>query len=90
MTLTVEQRAELEANGPVNIRTKRWQGPTNREETMGGFKCGDINCGDMDDWLAEKEVEERKRSSLQYWAMIILTAIAAIAACIAAWPVLKG
>ena len=90
MTLTVQNRADLEALGPATVRFKLLQGPPNRSAPISGFKHGNITLGDIEDWLVEKETSVRKNSNRQFWAMIILTAIAAIAACIAAWPVLRG
>jgi hypothetical protein len=42
------------------------------------------------EWLRERRDREERRESLGYWSMLILTAIAAIAACIAAYPIVKG
>jgi hypothetical protein len=42
------------------------------------------------EWLREKRDQEERRESLGYWSMLILTAIAAIGACIAAYPIVKG
>ena len=42
------------------------------------------------DWLREKRDQEERRETLGYWSMLILTAIAAIGACIAAYPIVKG
>jgi hypothetical protein len=56
--LTNEQRAELEALGPENVRQKQMLGGRGRGAAVPGFKCGDITRGDIEDWLAEKYVEE--------------------------------
>jgi hypothetical protein len=42
------------------------------------------------DWLREKRDQEERQQTLGYWSMLILTAIAAIGACIAAYPIIKG
>jgi ABC-type phosphate transport system permease subunit len=42
------------------------------------------------DWLREKRDQEDRRETLGYWSMFVLTAIAAIAAGIAAYPIVKG
>jgi hypothetical protein len=42
------------------------------------------------DWLAEQDGKQRRRETIRYWSMVVLTAIAAFAACIAAWPIVKG
>jgi hypothetical protein len=90
MALTEEQRVELEAHAPAMVGLKLLQGGAGRGASIPGFKCGDITRGDIEDWLIEKETSTRKSNSRQFCAMLILTAIAAVAACIAAWPVLKG
>jgi hypothetical protein len=42
------------------------------------------------EWLKEQDSIKERRESLRFWSMMLLTAAAAIAACIAAWPVIKG
>jgi ABC-type phosphate transport system permease subunit len=42
------------------------------------------------EWLREKRDEEKRRESFGYWSMFVLTAIAAIGACVAAYPIIKG
>jgi hypothetical protein len=58
MTLTAEQRTELEALAPASVRLMLLHGGPGRGASIGGFKCGDITKGDIDDWLIEKNVEE--------------------------------
>jgi hypothetical protein len=58
MTLTVEQRAELEALGPATVRFKLLQGSSDRGAPISGFKYGNIVLADIEDWLVEKNVEE--------------------------------
>jgi hypothetical protein len=71
MTLSNEQRAELEALAPATVRFMLIQGGPGRGASIGGFKCGDITKGDIDDWLIEKNVEEAaiQRGTLR-WAKI--------------------
>ena len=57
---------------------------------MGQFIESNADQKEAFKWVYEQETIARKSSSRQFWAMIILTAIVAVAACIAAWPVLKG
>jgi hypothetical protein len=40
-------------------------------------------------WLSEQERKQRRREAWHYWLNLGLTALAAIAASIAAWPILK-
>jgi hypothetical protein len=58
MTLTVLQRAELEALGPATVRFKLLQGSSDRRAPISGFKYGNIMLADIEDWLVEKNVEE--------------------------------
>ena len=42
------------------------------------------------DWLSEQDCKQRRRETRHYWVIVGLTAIAAIAGCIAAWPIIEG
>jgi hypothetical protein len=42
------------------------------------------------EWLKELQIKKSRRDTWRFWFMILLTAVAAIAACIAAWPIIKG
>jgi hypothetical protein len=52
--LTAEKRAELEEQGPQNIRFKLASYGGGRGAASGGFRCGDITRSEIEDWLAEK------------------------------------
>jgi hypothetical protein len=41
-------------------------------------------------WLREKRDQAACHETVRFWGMLILTAVAAIAACVAAWPIIKG
>jgi hypothetical protein len=71
MSLTREQRTELEGLTPTTVRLMLLQGGPGRGAAISGFKCGDITKGDIDDWLIEKSVEETaiQRGTLR-WAKI--------------------
>ena len=71
MTLTNEQRSELEALAPATIYIKLLQGGAGRGASISGFKCGDITRGDIEDLLIEKNIEEvaLQQSTLR-WAKI--------------------
>jgi hypothetical protein len=70
--LTDHQRAELERLGPSSVR-KLIQGDAGREASISGFECGDITCGDIDDWLVEKHLEYiARQQGLVRWAQILL------------------
>ena len=69
--LTVQQRAELETLGPSSVRLKLIQDDAGREASISGFECGDITCGDIDDWLVEKHFENiARQQGLLRWAQI--------------------
>jgi hypothetical protein len=71
MTLTAEQRAELEDSGPATIRLKLTQYGAGRGASISGFKCGDITRGDIEDWLVEKNIDEtRLQQGTLRWAKI--------------------
>ena len=38
------------------------------------------------EWIARQEAKQRRRDTCRFWAILIFTIIAAVAACIAAWP----
>ena len=67
MVLTTEERTVLEAAGTANVRDKlRYAGP-GRGAAVPGFSH-DLTRGDVEDWLADKEQEEkselRRRANL--------------------------
>jgi hypothetical protein len=71
MTLTPEQRAELEMLGPENVRLKL----THFGAAALGFKSGTVTRVDVEDWLAEKRTEtvgaqQRIQHSTLIWARI--------------------
>jgi hypothetical protein len=76
VALTPEQRAELEALGPENVREKLSLSRPGRGAAVAGFKtghfsAGDLTRGDIEDWLAEKHVEDAAiRNSILRWAKI--------------------
>jgi hypothetical protein len=71
MTLSNEQRAELEGLGSANVRLKLTQYGAGRGASISGFKRGDVTRGDIEDWLVEKNAEETalQRGTLR-WAKI--------------------
>ena len=69
--LTQEQRQELETMGATNVRFRLSQFGGGRASAIPGFKCGDMTRGDIEDWLAEKYVEEvRMQRWTLVWAMV--------------------
>ena len=68
MALTRDERTALEASGTANVRDKlRYAGP-GRGATVPGLASSDITRGDVEDWLTDKEREEknalRRRANL--------------------------
>jgi hypothetical protein len=41
------------------------------------------------EWIREQEEQLAARDSFRFWAMLLFTVVAAVAACIAAWPIVK-
>jgi hypothetical protein len=69
--LTDDQRAELESMGAPNVpmHLMQWGGGCGAD--IGGFKCGNINRGDIVDWLAEQNrAEESRQSWILFWAIV--------------------
>jgi hypothetical protein len=86
MTLTPEQRAELERLGPETTRLKLILGGPGRGASIPGFETGpfqSLTRSDVETWLAAKFAEEAvvQHSTLR-WAKI--AGIAAIAGVIVA------
>jgi hypothetical protein len=86
--LTRAQRDELEQQGAQNIRFKLASYGGGRLAAIGSFRCGDINRGEIEDWLAEKYQREaaQQRSTLR-WARIAAWAaiVSAIFSTVAVW-----
>jgi hypothetical protein len=83
MTLSAEQRAELDTLDPATVRLKLLQGGAGRGASITGFKCQDITSGDIQDWLSEKDKEQRRRD-LQTFNYSRWTFYVAVGALIAA------
>jgi hypothetical protein len=41
------------------------------------------------EWVREQEIKLEGYDRWRFWSMLIFTLVAAVAACIAAWPILK-
>jgi hypothetical protein len=67
-----------------------------RIDLLRGFEGGVIRQGagadrqQADEWITEQDRKRRRYERLRDAALILLAAVAAIAAMIAAWPVVKG
>jgi hypothetical protein len=86
--LSRAQRDELGKQGAQNIRFKLASYGGGRGAAIGGFRCGDISRGEIEDWLAEKYHREatQQRSTLR-WAQIAAWAaiVSAILSAVAVW-----
>jgi hypothetical protein len=88
--LTEAQRAELEHMGAKSVRLKIATYGGGHLSMIGGFRSGDIRRDFIEEWLAEKngeEKQERDQKALQqtqtlFWAKVggVAAVIAAIAA----------
>jgi len=69
--LTDAHRAELEEMGAPNVRAHMVHFGADRGADVGGFKCGNINRGEIVDWLAAKHQHgERRQRWILFWAVI--------------------
>jgi hypothetical protein len=64
--LSRAQKDELEQQGPQNIRFKLASYGGGRGAAIGGFRCGDFNRGEIEDWLAESTSGKRPNSAQPY------------------------
>jgi hypothetical protein len=95
--LNEEQRAELEALGPENIRVKLNSSGAGRGADVAGFKSGRLSAGyltrgDVEDWLSEQYVAEAKdrKSTLRWakiagWSAIVGVAVGITAIIVSIW-----
>jgi hypothetical protein len=71
--LSNEARAALETLGPENVRSKLLHAGPGRGASVDGFDAliGMLTRGDIEDWLAEKHIEEaNERKRTLRWAVI--------------------
>jgi type IV secretory pathway component VirB8 len=61
-----------------------------RKDIGFGFSIADEQeTAEAKEWMHEEETKLARRESWRFWSMLIFTLIAAVAACIAAVPVIK-
>jgi hypothetical protein len=80
MTLTREQRSELEIIGLLNVRAMLASAQGGRDAVLNRFlSSGDVSKGDVIDWLLEKSPAEtaQQRATFRYSKMAAWAAIAA-------------
>ena len=80
MTVSPQNRAQFEIMGAAGLRA---------DMITGNYIKNRDTLDQAHEWLKEQDSIKERRESVRFWS-ILLTAAAAIAACIAAWPVVKG
>jgi len=43
----------------------------------------------VEDWLTNTSAREQRRETRRFWIMVVIGTIAAVASCVAAWPVVE-
>ena len=84
MTVTLNNRKLFESMGVDAVRTdllRAFEG--NQKIPPGPGRHQAL------EWLSEQERKQRRRETRRYWFMFVFTLVAAGAACIAAWSIVK-
>jgi hypothetical protein len=84
MTITPDNRKLFESMGVDAVRTdllRAFEGNQRIPPGPGRHQALE--------WLSEQEGKQRRRETRRYWTTVWLMLVAAIAACIAAWPIVK-
>jgi hypothetical protein len=81
MAISPENRAQFQAMGPAGVRADMVA--RNYIKTV-------ERLSEAYEWLKEQDSKKDRRETMRFWFMVFLTTVAAVAACIAAWPVIKG
>jgi hypothetical protein len=80
MAISPVSRAKFEKLGLNSVRNdigKGWLIPDHEESLQARA------------WVREQEIRSEGYDRWRFWSMLIFTFVAAVAACIAAWPILK-
>jgi uncharacterized membrane protein YoaK (UPF0700 family) len=81
MTVSAENRRQFEIMGAAGLRA---------DMITGNYIKNVDSLSQAHEWLKEQDTKRDRRETLRFWSMILLTAVAAVGACIAAWPIIKG
>ena len=82
---------ELERLGPENVRIRAiQQGGGSAGSIMGLGKELQVTKGFVEDWLMYRDAQRSRQASSQFIIATTVSAVAAIAASISAWPVIRG
>ena len=84
MTITPDNRKLFDSMGVDAVRTDLQRGFEGNQRIPPG-----PGRHEALEWLSEQEHKQRRRETLRYWFMFVFTVVAAIAACIAAGPIVK-
>jgi hypothetical protein len=85
MTINPHNRKKFESMGIDAVRLDLLPGFEGNERIPRGSERQEAF-----EWLVEEDGKQRRRETRHYWGIVVLTAIAAIAACMAAWPIVEG
>jgi hypothetical protein len=85
MTITPDNRKLFESMGVDAVRTDLLRAFEGNQRIPPGH-----GRHEAPEWISEQERKQRRRETWRYWTTVWLMLIAAIAACIAAWPIVKG
>jgi hypothetical protein len=88
-TMAERWRRTLEDMGVHVVRARFVQSPGGSGAIIGGLGTEHITKGYVEQWLREKEAAIQKVEAHRYRRVLAWTILAAVAAWIAAWPVLK-
>jgi hypothetical protein len=80
MAISPGNRAKFEKLGLDFVRS---------DIVMGFYIEDNQERAEAREWMHEQEKYLARRDALRFWSMLLLTFIAAGAACVAAWPVMK-
>ena len=88
--LTAEERAALDALDPEIVRMRLLESGTGPGASLPGFNVkGGITRSNIEEWLIEKHKEAAALERSRYRRVLLWTVVAAVAAIIAAWPVVE-
>jgi hypothetical protein len=85
MAITPDNRKLFESLGLDAVRSDLLRGFEGNEKIPRGSARHEAL-----DWLAEQEHKQHRRETGRYWFMLAIAIVAAVAACIAAWPIVEG
>jgi hypothetical protein len=82
-------RHALETAGIHVVRARLLQSPGGSASSIGGLGKEHITKGYVERWLRDQEGQIEQEQTRRYRWLLWWTVVAALAACIAAWPIIK-